>query len=64
MVIQLLAGLMMILIGAELFTNSVEWLGSRLNLPEGSVLHIPAGSQITQLAMDIVRVRRIQVVRD
>ena len=35
-----------------------------INLPEGSVLHIPAGSQITQLAMDIVRVRRIQVVRD
>lgn len=35
-----------------------------VNLPEGSVLHIPAGSQITQLAMDIVRVRNIQVVRD
>ncbi len=42
MVIQLLAGLMMILIGAELFTNSVEWLGSRLNLPEGSVGHLLA----------------------
>ena len=35
-----------------------------INLPEGSVLHIPAGSQITALAMDIVRVRNIQVVRD
>lgn len=42
MVIQLLAGLLMILIGAELFTNSVEWLGSRLNLPEGSVGHLLA----------------------
>ena len=42
MVIQLLAGLMMILIGAELFTNSVEWLGNRLNLPEGSVGHLLA----------------------
>ena len=42
MVIQLLAGLMMILLGAELFTNSVEWLGSRLNLPEGSVGHLMA----------------------
>lgn len=42
MVIQLLAGLMMILIGAELFTNSVEWLGSRLNLSEGSVGHLLA----------------------
>ncbi len=35
-----------------------------INLPEGSVLRIPKGSQITQLAMDIVRVRRIQVVRE
>ncbi len=42
MVIQLLAGLMMILIGAELFTNSVEWLGNRLKLPEGSVGHLLA----------------------
>lgn len=42
MAIQLLAGLMMILIGAELFTNSVEWLGSRLHLPEGSVGHLLA----------------------
>lgn len=32
----------MILIGAELFTNSVEWLGSRLNLSEGSVGHLLA----------------------
>lgn len=42
MVIQLLAGLMMILVGAELFTNSVEWLGNRLQLPEGSVGHLLA----------------------
>ena len=42
MMIQLLAGLMLILIGAELFTNSVEWLGSRLHLPEGSVGHLLA----------------------
>ena len=42
MVLQLMAGLMMILIGAELFTNSVEWLGSRLRLPEGSVGHLLA----------------------
>ena len=37
MVIQLLAGLLTILIGAELFTNAVEWLGSRLGLSEGAV---------------------------
>ena len=42
MVIQLLAGLLMILMGAELFTNSVEWLGSRLKLPEGSIGHLLA----------------------
>ena len=37
MVLQLLAGLLTILIGAELFTNAVEWLGSRLGLSEGAV---------------------------
>ncbi len=37
MVIQLLAGLLTILIGAELFTNAVEWLGSRMGLSEGAV---------------------------
>lgn len=35
-----------------------------IQLPEGSVLRIPVGCQITQLAMDIIRVRRIQVVRE
>ena len=34
------------------------------HLPEGAVLRIPAGSQITQLAMDIIRVRRIQIVKE
>lgn len=37
MAMQLLAGLLVILIGAELFTNGVEWLGSRLGLSEGAV---------------------------
>ena len=37
MAIQLLAGLLTILIGAELFTNGVEWLGNRLGLSEGTV---------------------------
>ena len=35
-----------------------------VNLPAGSVLKIPAGSQVTQLAMDIIRVNRIQLVRE
>jgi cation:H+ antiporter len=33
----LLAALVAILVGAELFTNGVEWLGSRLGLAEGAV---------------------------
>jgi cation:H+ antiporter len=37
MAIQLLAGLLIILIGAELFTNAIEWLGFRLGLSEGTV---------------------------
>lgn len=37
MIIQMLAGLLTILIGAELFTNAVEWLGNRLELSEGVV---------------------------
>lgn len=37
MAIQLLAGLLTILIGAEFFTNGVEWLGNRLGLSEGTV---------------------------
>lgn len=37
MAIQLLAGLLTILIGAELFTNAIEWLGSRIGLSEGAV---------------------------
>ena len=35
-----------------------------VNLSAGSVLKIPAGSQVTQLAMDIIRVNRIQLVRE
>jgi len=33
----LIAGLAMILAGANVFTNGVEWLGKRLNLTEGAV---------------------------
>lgn len=34
---QLLAGLVVILIGAELFTNGIEWLGKKLNLSQSAV---------------------------
>lgn len=37
MVVHLLLGLLTILIGAELFTNAVEWLGKKLRLSEGVV---------------------------
>ena len=37
MMIHLLFGLLTILVGAELFTNAIEWLGSRLKLSEGVV---------------------------
>ena len=49
---------------ASKVTRKVVGRQDVVNLPEGSVLRIPAGSQITQLAMDIVRVRRIQIVRE
>ena len=36
-VILLLVALAVILLGAELFTNGIEWFGHRLNLAEGAV---------------------------
>jgi hypothetical protein len=49
---------------ASKVTRKVVGRQDVVNLPEGSVLRIPAGSQVTQLAMDIIRVRRIQIVRE
>lgn len=37
MVVHLLFGLLIILIGAEFFTNGIEWLGKRMHLSEGVV---------------------------
>jgi cation:H+ antiporter len=36
-VIELLMGLVLILSGAHLFTNAIEWFGKRLNLSQGAV---------------------------
>ena len=36
-VLILLASLGLILVGAELFTNGIEWFGHKLNLAEGAV---------------------------
>ncbi|MDA8211335.1 MAG: sodium:calcium antiporter, partial [Clostridia bacterium] len=35
--LTLVLGLLFILLGAELFTNAVEWLGKRLNLGDSAV---------------------------
>ncbi|SMB89319.1 cation:H+ antiporter [Desulfonispora thiosulfatigenes DSM 11270] len=37
MLLELLLGLTVILIGAELFTNGIEWLGVRMKFSEGAV---------------------------
>lgn len=42
-VVLLVAALAIILLGAELFTNGIEWFGHRLNLAEGAVGSVLAG---------------------
>ncbi|MEP7040652.1 MAG: sodium:calcium antiporter [Chloroflexota bacterium] len=42
-VLLLLVALAVILLGAELFTNGIEWFGHRLNLAEGAVGSVLAG---------------------
>lgn len=58
MIIKLLLGLAVILIGAELFTNAVEWLGSRLGLSEGAVGSILAavGTALPESIIPIVAI--------
>ena len=41
--VLLLVALAVILLGAELFTNGIEWFGHRLNLAEGAVGSVLAG---------------------
>jgi cation:H+ antiporter len=41
--VLLVAALAIILLGAELFTNGIEWFGHRLNLAEGAVGSVLAG---------------------
>jgi cation:H+ antiporter len=42
-IILLVVALALILLGAELFTNGIEWFGHRLNLAEGAVGSVLAG---------------------
>ena len=38
--------------------------GDVIQLPEGSVLRVPRNCQVTQLARDIIQVRRIELIRE
>ena len=42
-IVLLVVALGLILVGAELFTNGIEWFGNRLNLAEGAVGSVLAG---------------------
>src|SRR5438093_8005625 len=42
-ILILVGALLLILLGAELFTNGIEWFGHKLNLAEGAVGSVLAG---------------------
>ena len=56
--INLLLGLMIILVSAELFTNGIEWLGAKLGLSEGAVGNILAavGTALPESMIPIVAI--------
>ena len=56
MIWHLLLGLFVILVGAEFFTNGVEWLGKNLNLSEGTVGNLLAavGTALPESIIPIV----------
>ena len=58
MISNLLLGLLIILIGAELFTNGIEWLGVRLGLSEGAVGSVLAavGTALPESIIPIVAI--------
>jgi len=58
LLIELLIGLLVILIGAEFFTNGIEWLGYRLGLSEGAVGSILAavGTALPESIIPIVAI--------
>ena len=57
-VLILAVGLVVILIGAELFTNGIEWFGHRLNLAEGAVGSVLAavGTALPETMIPIVAI--------
>lgn len=56
--ITLLISLVIILAGAELFTNSIEWLGKKLNLGEGAVGSILAavGTALPETMIPVIAI--------
>jgi cation:H+ antiporter len=56
--LMLLVGLVVILIGCDIFTNSIEWLGKKLNLNEGMLGSIFAavGTALPETLIPIVAV--------
>lgn len=58
MIFKLIISLVIILVGAELFTNSIEWLGVKLKLSEGAVGSILAavGTALPESMIPIVAI--------
>ena len=57
-VVKLVASLFIILLGAEVFTNSIEWLGKKLKLGEGAVGSVFAavGTALPETIVPIVAI--------
>src|SRR5512133_1602487 len=57
-VLMLLVSITIILIACELFTNSIEWLGKKLNLGEGAVGSILAavGTALPETLLPIIAI--------
>lgn len=58
LIVQMLFSLAMILFGAELFTNAVEWLGSKLGLGQGAVGSVLAaiGTALPETAVPVTAI--------
>lgn len=56
--VMLVIGLIVILVGCDVFTNSIEWLGKKLNLNEGVLGSIFAavGTALPETLIPIVAV--------
>lgn len=56
--VLLIVSLVIILVGAEIFTNGIEWLGKRLNLSEGAVGSILAavGTALPETLIPIIAI--------